>query len=82
MRLKPVPWVFGGFELLLGLIAWIIWLFVALWVYNDAKRRYPEGSAAPLVWAILVFIAGPSFWLSIGVLILYLLVRPPKRGGR
>ena len=80
--MRPVPWVFSGFELLLGLIAWIIWLLVAFWVYSDAKSRYPEGSAAPLIWAILVFITGPSFVLSIAVLILYLLVRPPKREGR
>jgi hypothetical protein len=56
-----------------NLIIFLVWLVLALWVYSDASRRYPQGSIAPLIWALATLIGG------ILVVILYLLVRPPER---
>jgi len=45
---------------------------ICLWVFRDARRRYP-GPGMPLLWAALVFLALIVF------LPLYLFLRPPKR---
>jgi len=66
----------GGLSLLTGLLKLpllILWALLAAWVYVDASRRYPPGSLAPIIWGLATLLGG------ILVVLLYLLVRPPKR---
>lgn len=45
---------------------------IAMWIYHDAKIRFPEESSIPLLWLIIVLFTG-----IIG-LIIYLIVRPEE----
>ncbi len=58
--------------ILLYVVLFIIAILIAVWVYKDAKKRYPEGSSMPVVWLLIVLITG-----LIG-LIIYLIVRPKE----
>lgn len=59
-------------DLIATLASLAILVPVCLWVYRDARARYP-GPAKPLLWALLVFM------VLIVFLPLYLFLRPPKR---
>ncbi len=59
-------------DLLITLLSLAILLPVCLWVFRDARNRYPD-LGRPLLWAVLVFL------VLIVFLPLYLFVRPPKR---
>ena len=63
--------IIGG---LTSLILFIIAVIIAVWVYRDAQERYPENSPMPLIWLLIVLLTG------ILGLVVYLIVRPPKRG--
>ena len=67
-------WAFYGLGLvacaIFGLVWFIIWILVAIWVYKDAEKRGSSG----VLWLIIVIIAG-----IIG-LIIWLVVRPPIGG--
>ena len=57
----------GGALCIVWVVLLIIWLYVLVWVYKDAKRRGKSG----VVWLLIVF-----FFSIIG-LIVWLVVRPP-----
>ena len=57
----------GGTMCIIGLVVFIIWLYVLVWVYKDAKRRGKSGG----LWLLIVLIFG-----IIG-LIVWLVIRPP-----
>ncbi|MEB3773793.1 MAG: PLDc N-terminal domain-containing protein [Desulfurococcales archaeon] len=56
----------------LYLLLLIIAILIAIWVYKDAKKRYPPESSTPVVWLLVVLLTG-----LIG-LIIYLIVRPKE----
>jgi len=60
---------FGGSICLISGIFFILWLFVLIWVYRDAKRRGKSG----VLWFFIVLILG-----IIG-LIIWLIVRPKEK---
>jgi len=53
-----------------GLVWFIIWILVAIWVYKDAEKRGSSG----VLWLIIVILLG-----LIGIII-WLVVRPPIGG--
>ena len=55
--------------LIVGGLLFIIWIFVLVWVYKDAKRRGKSG----LLWFLVVL------FLNILGLIIWLIVRPKNR---
>ena len=59
-------------DLVVTLASLAILVPVCLWVYRDARGRYPS-PAMPLLWALLVFM------VLIVFLPLYMFLRPPKR---
>ncbi|AGB04911.1 protein of unknown function (DUF1883) [Aciduliprofundum sp. MAR08-339] len=59
----------GGKTCILGMLFFVVWLLVLIWVYRDAKRRGKSG----LVWFLVVLI------LNIIGLIIWLIVRPKNR---
>lgn len=59
-------------ELLVTALSLCILVPVCVWVFRDARSRYP-GPGLPLLWAALVFL------VLIVFLPLYLFIRPPKR---
>lgn len=59
-------------DLWITLASLCILIPICLWVFRDARKRYP-GAGLPLLWAVLVFLALIVF------LPLYLFLRPPKR---
>ena len=61
-----------GASLFIYLLLFIIAILIAVWVYKDAKKRYPEDSSAPILWLLVVLLTG-----LIG-LIIYLIVRPKR----
>lgn len=72
--LSTNPFDFFGYTLsatccIIGGLFFLIWIFVLVWVYKDAKRRGKSGIA----WVLVVLILG------ILGLIIWLLVRPPLR---
>ena len=66
-----IGWAF--FSLFLTVVWWIIAIFLCVWVYQDAKKRYPPESAEPVIWLLIVLLTG-----LIG-LIIYLIVRPEEK---
>ena len=56
--------------ILLGLAWIVISIILCVWVYRDARQRYPPENPEPLLWLIIVLFIG------IVGLIIYLLVRP------
>jgi hypothetical protein len=62
----------SGQDQLVTMLALAVLVPICLWVFRDARRRYP-GPGMPLLWAALVFLALIVF------LPLYLFLRPPKR---
>ncbi len=58
--------------LLFYVVMFIIAILIAVWVYRDAKKRYPPGSSTPVVWLIVALLFG------ILGLIIYLIVRPKE----
>lgn len=56
--------------ILMGIAWFIISIFLCVWVYRDARQRYPLENPEPLLWLIVVLLTG------ILGLIIYLLVRP------
>ncbi len=70
-------WMFAGIVLLVELV---IATAAAWYVYNDSSKRYPEDSPAPVVWAVVMFFAFLAGLVpGLVLLLLYLLVRPPRR---
>ena len=70
-------WMFAGILLLVELV---IAAVAAWYVYSDSSKRYPEDSPAPIVWAVVVFFAFlAGFVPGLVLLVLYLVVRPPRR---
>lgn len=59
-------------DLLVTALSLCILVPVCVWVFRDARSRYP-GPGLPLLWAVLVFLVLLVF------LPLYLFMRPPKR---
>lgn len=59
-------------DLLVTALSLCILVPVCVWVFRDARRRYP-GPGLPLLWSVLVFL------VLIVFLPLYLFIRPPKR---
>ncbi len=57
----------GGATCIVSIIVLLIWLYVLVWVYKDAKRRGKSGA----LWLLIVF------FFSILGLIVWLIVRPP-----
>ena len=66
----PVFWGLTGAFCIIPLIAVIIGIVLAIWVYKDAEKRGSSGA----LWLIIVLITG-----IIG-LIIWLVVRPPIGG--
>ncbi|MFX0163559.1 MAG: zinc-ribbon domain-containing protein, partial [Candidatus Hodarchaeota archaeon] len=58
-----------GFIISLILVSLIIVVLIGLWIYRDAESRGENG----VLWLIIVF------FLNIIGLIIWLLVRPPKK---
>lgn len=50
----------------------LLWFFVSMWVFNDAKYRFNN-------WVIAIFLALLNLVLSFPFLLIYLLVRPSQR---
>jgi hypothetical protein len=59
-------------DLLVTALSLCVLVPVCVWVFRDARSRYP-GPGMPLLWAALVFL------VLIVFLPLYLFIRPPKR---
>jgi len=57
----------GAACLAFGLVWFIIWILIAVWVYKDAEKRGKSG----VLWLIVVILLG-----LIGIII-WLIVRPP-----
>ena len=73
--LSTNPWDFFGYALsgtccIVSALLFILWIFVLVWVYKDAKRRGKSGA----LWVIVVLLLG-----ILGLLI-WILVRPPLPG--
>jgi len=66
-----LSWAF--LSLFFAVIWWIIAIFLCVWVYQDAKKRYPPESAEPVIWLLIVLLTG-----LLG-LIIYLIVRPEEK---
>jgi len=60
-------WLLGGVAcIVLGIVMFIVWIVLGIWVYKDAEKRGANG----VMWLIVVILLG-----IIG-LIIYLVVRP------
>ncbi len=59
-----------GLSIFIYLLMILAVVLIAVWVYRDARKRYPEGSSAPILWLLVVLLTG-----LVG-LIVYLVVRP------
>lgn len=57
-------------SLIVGLIFVVVWMLLALFVYEESKRR---GSRHPILWALLVFLTG-----LLGLLV-WLILRPKEK---
>jgi hypothetical protein len=57
----------SGTFCIIGLIGFIIWIYMLYWVYKDAKRRGKSGG----LWLVI------TLFLGIIGLIIWLIVRPP-----
>ncbi len=67
----------GGFSCVCGLIALVLYIVIAYWIYNDAKKR---GNPNAVIWAVVGFILG-----LIGLLLYFVIGRnqgmtPPPAG--
>ena len=81
-----LPWGLGGLlglsiimlVLICLLIPLIIAILIAVWIYKDAEKRGKSGA----VWVLILIVAALflNFIGVIGVIILWLIVRPPIRG--
>ncbi|MBA3043648.1 hypothetical protein FP804_00755 [archaeon] len=58
----------AGAACIIPIIIWIVFLFIAIWVYKDAEKRGKSGA----LWLIIVLITG-----IIG-LIIWFVVRPKE----
>ena len=63
-----IPYI--ALMLIFSLVWLVLSIILCVWVYRDAKRRFPPESSEPIVWLLIVLITG-----IIG-LIIYLIVRP------
>ena len=57
---------------LVGIALFVLWIILGIWVYRDAKQRFPENSLEPVLWLLIVLLTG------IVGLIIYLVVRPKE----
>jgi len=64
-----------GFWLVFTIATLVLVVVAAVWVYRDAKKRYPPGDNTPVIWLLAVLLTG-----VVG-LILYLLLRPKEVEG-
>lgn len=62
---------YNSIIVVIGIYFLLIWLMVAFWVFNDAKKRY-KGSTLPIIFGLLVLI------LNIPALFFYIIIRPEK----
>ena len=73
-----IPLLLQGAGVMIGaaigvwLMLLIIAIIIAIWVYQDARNRYPPDSYAPILWVLIVLLIG-----IIG-LIVYIIVRPKE----
>lgn len=69
------PWDFFGYALtgtccIVFALVFLLWIFVLVWVYRDAKRRGKSG----VLWVLVVL------FLGLLGLIIWVLIRPPLSG--
>ncbi len=57
---------FGVGMMVCGIVMFIIWIFLAIWAYKDAKKKC---MSSPIIWFIVVF------FLGIIGLIIYIVIR-------
>lgn len=62
-------WFGGTICIIVGLLLFIIWILICVWVYRDAESRGMSG----VLWLLIVLVA------SIVGLIIYLVVREDKK---
>ena len=58
---------FWGTFCIIGLISFVVWIVIAIWIYGDANIRGEHGG----IWVIIILLTG-----IIG-LIIWLCIRPP-----
>lgn len=65
-----LPFAFGGICCTIYLISFVLWIVLAVWIYDDAKKRGESGG----LWVLLVL------FLGIIAIIIWLIIRPPIGG--